>query len=536
MPSIPSIRTSVENQNVLILDGHAKKGKFKRDARNRLIAYSGGFSVVFPYESSDGSKWAFRCWHSDISHLKKRYETISKAISKSQLSFLCDFEYIEQGINVEGTIYPTTRMRWVDGITIKDYIWQNKDSKELLKSLAGNFVKMAQELHEQGLAHGDLQHGNILVDANHQLHLVDYDSFYCPELKGEPDIVTGLPDYQHPSRQSNKTVTEKIDYFSELIIYLSILAIAENPSLAEKYKVKDADRLLFAKEDFKDISHSLIYQDIQPLGGEFIELLNILEDYLKHSDINELKPFDTLLQANKIQFAASASKAIRNSQQIDITWSIPFDWEASIVKVGKGDPKACKNTGKITTTLEETTSYELTVKTDQGQVVKKQICIEVFDECVIDFSADKYYIFPNIPVILTWNVKYAKNVWLNDESIDSSGQKVVEPSQATMFALVAEDEFGKKDKKIEIQMLPIPQVKSLLVPAPDIASNLSLTIKSPRYKAGMKFPIINIGFITAKPSNVPSLTDLGINVELKQTCKVSSFKTIIQKLYNIIKR
>lgn len=61
MPTIPSIRTSVENQNVLVLDDHAKHGTFKRDSRNRLIKYSGGFSVVFPYETKDGKKWAFRC-------------------------------------------------------------------------------------------------------------------------------------------------------------------------------------------------------------------------------------------------------------------------------------------------------------------------------------------------------------------------------------------------------------------------------------------------------------------------------------------
>ena len=127
MPTIPSIRTSVENQNVLVLDDHAKHGTFKRDSRNRLIAYAGGFSVVFPYETSDGKKWAFRCWHSDISNSKKRYKTISKAIRESLLDFLCEFEYIDKGINVEGTIYPTTRMRWVDGITIKDYIWQTFD-------------------------------------------------------------------------------------------------------------------------------------------------------------------------------------------------------------------------------------------------------------------------------------------------------------------------------------------------------------------------------------------------------------------------
>ncbi|UKI44129.1 MAG: hypothetical protein L6U16_00030 [Porphyromonadaceae bacterium] len=222
MPTIPSIRTSVENKNVLVLDDHAKNGRFKRDARGRLIAYAGGFSVVFPYKTAGGDKWAFRCWHSDVLNSKKRYQTIAEAIKKSKLDFLCEFQYIDNGINVDGNIYPTTRMRWIDGITIKDYICRNRNSKDLLVSLADKFLKMTQSLHAQSLAHGDLQHGNILIDQNNQLYLVDYDSFYCPKLRGEADTVTGLPDYQHPARSRNKAVSEKLDYFSELVIYLSI--------------------------------------------------------------------------------------------------------------------------------------------------------------------------------------------------------------------------------------------------------------------------------------------------------------------------
>lgn len=536
MPTIPSIRTSIENKNVLVLDEHAKKGIFERDTRNRLIAYAGGFTVVFPYNTQDGKKWAFRCWHSDVSNTKNRYETIAKAIRKAQLDFLCDFDYIEKGINVEGIIYPTTRMRWVDGVTIKDYIYQNKDSKNTLKSLAENFLKMTLALHEQSLAHGDLQHGNILVDGNHHLHLVDYDSFYCPKLKGEPDTVTGLPDYQHPSRKGNNFVSEKLDYFSELIIYLSIIAIAENPSLADKYKIKDADRLLFSKEDFKDITHSQVYNDIILLGKDFVDLLKILENYLEHTDIHELIPFGIALQENSISFISSAIKAVRNIQPINLTWNVPFEAKVFLTYVGKEEPQECQNSGSFTTNLAESTTFELSVKTDNGLLIKKHIYIEVFDECDISFSADKYFIFPKIPVILSWNVKHAKSVWLNDEVVNCSGEKMVEPSKATVYIISAEDEFGKKEMKVEIQMLPIPQVKSLLVPAPNIISNLPLTIKQPRFNVGVRFPSINFGFIKTEPPKIPSLTDLGINVENNDSSKKYNLGDIITKGYYLIKK
>lgn len=534
MPTIPNIRTSVENKDVLVLDNHAKNGTFERDARGRLIAYTGGFSVVFPYKTANREKWAFRCWHSDIKNSKKRYETISDAIKKAKLSFLCEFQYIDKGINVEGNIYPTTRMRWIDGITIKDYICQNRNSKGLLIALANKFLKMTQALHSRSLAHGDLQHGNILVDKNHQLYLVDYDSFYCPRLKGEADTVTGLADYQHPARKSNKSISEKLDYFSELIIYLSILAIAEDPSLADKYKVADADRLLFSKEDFVDIKNASIYKDIYSLGNEFPRMLAVLEDYLGHRSIDDLAPFELCLLHQKVSFTASTSKAVRNTQSIELAWDVPFDAEIILSKERGTKVQQCKKHGTFITSLSESTTFELSIKTSNGQAITKEVSIEVFDECEIEFTADKYYIFPTIPVKLSWKVKNAKKVWLDDEEIQPFGTKIIEPKKAMVCVLSAEDEFGKKEKQIEIGMLPIPQVKTLLVPTPDIVNNMSLTIKQPRYHVNVSFPNIKIGMVNTEIPKVPSLKDIGINVELSPPLPRFSLKQSIQNIFNHI--
>lgn len=537
MPTIPSIRDSVENKDVLVLDNHAKNGTFERDARGRLIAYTGGFSVVFPYRIANGEKWAFRCWHSDIKNSNKRYETIADAIKKANLSFLCEFQYIDKGINVEGNIYPTTRMRWIDGITIKDYICQNRNSKDLLIALAGNFLKMTQALHAQSLAHGDLQHGNILVDNNHQLYLVDYDSFYCPQLKGETDTVTGLADYQHPARISNKSVSKKLDYFSELIIYLSILAIAEDPSLVDTYKVADADRLLFSKEDFKDIKNAPIYKDICSLGNDFQDLLAVLEEYLVHQSIDDLVPFESYLLQKKVSFTASTTKAVRNTQSIELAWDVPFDAKITLRKGKVTEIDQCERHGTFCTTLSESATFELAIKTPNGLVIKKRVSIKVFDECEIVFTADKYYVFPTIPVKLSWKVKNAKTVWLDAEEITHSGTRIIEPKKAIVCVLSAEDEFGKKEKRIEIEMLPIPQVKTLLVPAPNIANNLSITIKQPRYNASVSFPRITIGMVNTEIPKVPSFKEIGLNVELSPPLPRFSLIQSIKNIFNrIIKK
>jgi serine/threonine protein kinase len=534
MPTIPSIRTSVENKEVLVLDGHAKKGTFRRDARGRLLAYAGGFSVVFPYELPDGTKWAFRCWHSDISNTQKRYEIISDAIKRAKLDFLCEFNYIEKGINVEGNIYPTTRMRWVEGITIKDYICKNRQSKDKLKVLAENFLVMTHALHEKSLAHGDLQHGNILIDKNNQLYLVDYDSFYCPKLRGEADTVTGLPDYQHPARIRNKFVSEKLDYFSELVIYLSILAIAENPALIDKYKVVDADRLLFAKEDFTDLQRSEIYKDLQSLGKGIKDLSEVLVAYLKCTSIDELLPFDIFLLEKQVSFMSSATKVVRNTQAIIIKWDVPFKADVYLRENNKSTCVRCKNKDSLSASLDRSTSYELLIKNSNGTEIKKDLHIDVYDESKISFTTDKYYVYPQVPIKLSWNVKHAKHVWLGNEEVKAKGKTVVEQDKATTYILKVEDEFGIKEEKLFVDMLPVPQVKSLLVPTPNITNNLSVTIKQPRFNVDIKFPAFDIDWIKLTVPRVPDLTELGLSTELSLPVTTSRFnlRQAIKRIYN----
>ncbi len=119
-------------------------------------------------------------------------------------------------------------MRWIEGLKLNEYIYQHKSDKDILKKkLAGDFITMCKKLHEKSIAHGDLQHGNILVDSNGNIYLIDYDSMFVPSLEKERDIIKGKDDYQHPNRKANKYANCKLDYFSELIIYISILAISE---------------------------------------------------------------------------------------------------------------------------------------------------------------------------------------------------------------------------------------------------------------------------------------------------------------------
>ena len=164
---IEDIITSVTTPK-LVLDGLIKNGSFYTLPTGDVEMYTGGFTLVFPVDVKR-EKWAFRCWYVDLGNLRGHFQILSQVLSKFALPYFCSFTYVDEGIVVEGKKYPTTRMKWIDGKNLKEYICIHKNDKNKLKNLANNFVKMITTLHKYHISHGDLQHGNILVDDNDNL-------------------------------------------------------------------------------------------------------------------------------------------------------------------------------------------------------------------------------------------------------------------------------------------------------------------------------------------------------------------------------
>lgn len=577
MPTLPSIRTSIENSQSLVIDSFARKGLFRRDKRGRLVAYTGGFSVVYPFEYNN-EVWAFRCWHADLGNLRGHFFTLSAALSKLNLPYFCSFTYVDEGIVVEGKKYPTTRMKWIDGKNLKEYICIHKNDKNKLKNLANNFVKMITTLHKYHISHGDLQHGNILVDDNDNLFLIDYDSVYVPELQGEADIIKGLKGYQHPKRGDNLLANEKVDYFSELIIYLSILAIAEKSSLVEKYQVEDSEQLLFSFEDFKDLENSQVYVDLMQLGGLFPILLKILSDYLNEDDICNLEPFTTLVdkyaKEPKIKSFRAPSDCFVIGQSYRLTWevndasrvylngkivpatmreykvhplnignesyelkvenglktavaqlsvnvveNVRIEVGLSLKKLRKRKTQASllqwdvQNAKKVT--LETTdgdseliplngekkcspnisTTYTIkAIALDGITEVSKSVSIGVFAESEVIFKADKTFTFKEVPVTLSWNVKNAKSVSLENETVPLVGKKVVTTDKEKCYVLEVEDEFGTKQVPLTIKTIPLPHIKTVLLPMPKLEKTVQVqhNIPAPKVELNVQMQELSV--------------------------------------------
>lgn len=270
-----------------------KDGVVATKGNGGLLSWAGGFSIVFRINKAD-ENWAFKVWSADLVDMKTRYHHIKRHLNKVGLPYFEDFAYEEKGLFVDGVFIPTHRMKWVEGIKLDAYIEAHLDDPAQLLKIASKFKNMVTRFHEAEIAHGDLQHGNIIVKENGDLAVIDYDSMSVPNIEGMPDIIKGLGGYQHPRRLDNPKISAKLDYFSELIIYLSLVVYAERPDLWKEAP----DWLLFSKEDLADPANCLLISELLESEHQLISFLTgKLVEYLQCDDISDLQPLETILSS-----------------------------------------------------------------------------------------------------------------------------------------------------------------------------------------------------------------------------------------------
>lgn len=269
-----------------LLNGHVEK-----NIRGVTIRYVGGFCIVFPYYKANGQKTAVRCWIANVEDSKERIKRIAEYLQQINLPYFVDLEYEHNGIVANSAVHPIVLMDWVNASILKEYIKRHLNEPETLRQLAESFKQMVQILHKENISHGDLQHGNIMVKNDGSLVLVDYDSMYIPALDGYNDEIKGLIGYQHPARWSNKKVSPKADYFSELIIYTSIMALSYFPDLWGSLKLEDTETLLFTADDIESKGDSSIFKKLSS-HSELKQLSDAIIDALEKKSIEELLPLE----------------------------------------------------------------------------------------------------------------------------------------------------------------------------------------------------------------------------------------------------
>ncbi len=327
-------------------DAELKTGEAVSNALGIPLPRSGNFADVYEVRCPSGSRWAVKCFTREVAGLRERYHEISKYLHQTNLPFMVDFQYLEQGIRVRGQWYPILKMQWVEGFVLNEFVRDNLDKKPILQAMGQIWLRMARRLRDAKLAHCDLQHGNVLLvpgsNANSlAVKLIDYDGMCVPALAGKKSGEVGHPAFQHPERLRTGAYNQEVDRFSLLAIATGLRCLTVGGrSLWERYD--NGDNLLFRQSDLSAPTESPLFKELleirdaqaQPLVKELYDACRGPLD--KVPLLTELVPEE--------KRASKATKATADGQSAAAQGP---DWDFGDGEPGEPIDKKRKATGKM---------------------------------------------------------------------------------------------------------------------------------------------------------------------------------------------
>ena len=275
-PTPTDYNEAVQRPRVCLEDEELRGGEVVRGPLGMPLLWSGNFADVYQIHCpATGNTWALKCFTRQVQGLQQRYRAISAHLEQAKLPFTVDFRYLERGISIGGHWYPVLKMHWVEGLTLNQFVEEHLQRPQNLKKLLGLWVKLATWLREAGIAHADLQHGNVLLvrkGGSLALRLIDYDGMYVPGLANTRSGELGLPAYQHPQRIRESVYSAEVDRFSHLVIYTAIHCLMlGRDDLWQRFNM--GENLLFRDSDFRCPEKSDLFRSLWQMGNAEAEAL-----------------------------------------------------------------------------------------------------------------------------------------------------------------------------------------------------------------------------------------------------------------------
>jgi hypothetical protein len=340
-PPRKSFNDMMQNPRVAFRDPALRGVTIERDQvglpRPRAGAFADVYRAVFP----DKRSTAIRVFASYQPERQERYKAISEHLAKHPLPSLVPFTYADEGVRaMDGRWYPLITMEWVQGSTLFDWLDQRAGARDQksLSAVASGWHAMIQGLTKARIAHGDLQHANVMITDSCVIKLVDYDGMCVPALVGRKNLEIGVEPYQHPGRDGNTPLTPALDNFSSTMIYVGLRALAADPQLWQEFVVRPMhDKILFQRQDFVEPGKSPLFQRLRKSPDGEVQRLSVTLGELTRVRIDQVPCLQELLTAfdfgqvrsalDRRDFDAAVGLLTRNRKQ---TTEAPVDLQTRI--------------------------------------------------------------------------------------------------------------------------------------------------------------------------------------------------------------
>jgi len=328
-PNAAHFAMVMQNPRIAFRDAELQQITITTDHNSQPRAWAGSFANVYEGTFPSGRKRAVRVFTSGLPERRERYQAIAKHLENRHLRSLVDFTYEDRGVRSggDGKWYPLVTMDWVSGETLYDWVRHkclNQNAKAISR-ISDQWIDTIQELTSAKIAHGDLQHGNVMIAVTGELKLVDYDCMCVPALVGRKNLEIGVDPYQHPQRNEDTLLSLELDNFSALFILVALKALAASPDLWNTYVERSQyDKLLFRHEDLHAPQQSDLLRalrrspdhDVQRLSQELVDLARVRIDQVPRLE-QVLFSFSSVeVKLNQRDFDGAIELLTRNQKRI----------------------------------------------------------------------------------------------------------------------------------------------------------------------------------------------------------------------------
>src|SRR6266581_3690729 len=255
-PQITDYHEAIQHPAQAFIDPDLKQGAVAENNLGLPLVMSGGFALTYAV-TTPRRKCAVRCFHREIPAIQQKYDATSKKLRSLAIGCPVDLDFPQSGISLRQRVFPIVRMDWVEGDTLGIWLDKNFNNPPALEKARTDFVAIARFLEREGIAHGDIQNGNVMV-AGGEIKLIDYDGMFVPGMHPGNGSETGHRHFQHPGRRV-ANFGPGMDRFSFIALDLSLRALIEDRSIYSKFR-EGGETIIFKANDFADPANSEIFQ------------------------------------------------------------------------------------------------------------------------------------------------------------------------------------------------------------------------------------------------------------------------------------
>ena len=239
-------------------------------------------------------------------------------------------------------------------------------------------------------------------------------------------------------------------------------------SVTFKWEVQDAERI-FINDIEVPASSSTYSYPLSDVGLQNIVLR--IENGGNHKTENlQIKVLD--VPAFNIEQSKDKLRKGKNEECV-IKWDIQNIQSAKLISDGTEE---IDNVGKRTVSPDSSTDYKFeAIGLDGERVFSYTVRVDVFEESTVLFEVDKNITLPHVPIKLSWDVKNASEVELSGFGVvDHIGEEIIDCDRERVFTLKVTDLFGTTEYHQRVKMYPLPLIRSILVPTPQIERDLKV--------------------------------------------------------------